>query len=69
MFQGECLGTAYVEGHGLYYVYQDVDNTQMLILINGGGERRLMRRELVQWRRSPAKTSTQTAGYRTPKSA
>lgn len=64
--RGECIGTAYVKGHGLHRVFVDMDSTKHLILVSSSGENRLVARPLVQWRSTTSPAIAQEAGYTPP---
>lgn len=66
MMRGECIGTAYVKGHGLHRVFVDMDDTSHLILMSRSGENRLVPRKLVQWRSTTAPAIAQESGYGVP---
>lgn len=63
MMRGECIGTAYVRGHGLHKVFIDEDDTHHLILVSKQGENRLVARSLVQWRSTTSPAISQESGY------
>lgn len=57
---GTCIGLAYHPSEGMCDVYQMLDTTQLVALVSRKtGNRRFMRRELVQWRTHVATTTQQ----------
>lgn len=61
---GECIGVAFHPRDGLCRVFQSLDTTKLVVLVSNSGNRRFMRRELVQWRPS-SKPLAQEAGSST----
>lgn len=57
---GVCIGTAFHAVDGMCRVFQSLDSTRYVVLVSKSGNRRVMRRELVQWR--PTITPTQQPG-------
>lgn len=58
---GVCIGKAFHPTDGMCSVFQDPDHTGHVVLVSATGSRRIMRRELVQWRR-PVEAPTQRPG-------